>query len=266
MSSKPTFYTKVGNIGNILFLSLTILVSICMFYQLPNKEIFDSNWLKNGFCVSNEETLWLNSHILSFYANTALSAMIAYLCFVQPKDVPLLQKEILKGAIVGVLGHGLGHLYIGAVNPNGVDIRFQQSEDLMPTAINFFSLIAIFKGSMPFASMQKLAFHALIVIIGFTIFDIEPKLTFIYAQAAIIISITTHALSLPTEHKNTATFMLIPFLNFPVLVVGIMESTACESFLASLGGHAVYDSVIAFAFIMVELFSNHLQVPKVKSV
>lgn len=265
MSSKPASYAKVGDLGNTLLLSLTILISACMLCQLPSKDIFDPNWLKNGFCVSNEETIWLNSHVLSFYADTALAAMIAYLCYIQPKDVPLIQKESLTGAIMGVLGHGLGHLHLGVVDPDGMDLRFQ-SEDLMPTVITFISLIAIFKGSMPFASMQKLAFHALIVTIGFTIFDIEPKLNFVYAQAAIYISITTHALSLPTKHKNSASYMLSPFFNFPVLAVGIIESTACESFLASLGGHAVYDSTIAFSVIMVELFSNHLQVPKLKSV
>ena len=265
MYTKSSSYSKVGDLGNILLLSLTTLVTVCMLYQFPRKEIFDTNWLRNGFCVSNQESSWLNSHVLSFYANAVLAAMIAYLSFIQPKDASVVQKQLLSGAIMGVLGHGLAHLHLG-MSPTGmVDMRFQ-SDDLIPTVVSLLGFISIFKGSMPLASMQKLVINALIATAGFTILDIEPKLNFVYAQAVIYIAITTHMLSLSAEHKETAAYMLFPYLNLPVLAVGILESTACESFLGSLGGHAVYDSSIAIGTIMVELFSNQLRAPKQKSV
>ena len=266
MSAKSSSYSKDGrDLGNILLLSLTTLVMVCMLYQFPRKEIFDTNWLRNGFCVSNQESSWLNSHVLSFYANAVLAAMIAYLSFIQPKDASVVQKQLLSGAIMGVLGHGLAHLHLG-MSPTGmVDMRFQ-SDDLIPTVVSLFGFTSIFKGAMPLASMQKLIINALIATAGFTILDVEPTLNFVYGQAVIFLSITTHMLSLPAEHKETSTYMLLPYLNLLVLAVGVVESTACESFLESFGGHAVYDSTIALVIITTEIFSSHLQVPKQKSV
>ena len=258
--------STAGNVGNILLLSLTSIVTACMLYKFPSTDSFDANWLKNGFCISNETTFWWNSHVLSFYADTVFTLILAYLYYVQPKDVPLIQKELLKGAIVSVFGHGLGHLHLG-MDPNGMDLRFRVddlSESLKTTFVNVFALGCIFKGTMPLASIQKLLFTALIATIGFTVFDIEPKSNFIYAQAVIYVFNAIHMLLLPAEHKDTAAYMFFPYLNLPVLAVGVMESTLCQSFLERIGGHAVFDSSIAVGIICIETLSNRKQLMKQK--
>ncbi len=255
------FYATTGNIGYILLLGLTTFVTMCMIYQLPSEDLFDSNWLENGFCVSNPDTFWLNSHLLSFYADTIFAMIIAYLFFVQPKDAPPIQKALLSGAIMGVFGHGLGHLNLG-FDPKGIDLRFRPNE-LIPsvqiTLINIFALGSIFKSVMPLASNQRIALTSLISTIGFTLLNIEPKKNFVYAQAVIYIFNALHMLFLSKEHKETASYMIFPFLNLPVLVVGIMESTGCDLYLKYVGGHAVFDSTIALSVIMIELLSNRLQ-------
>lgn len=161
---------------------------------------------------------------------------------------------------MGVLGHGLGHLNLG-FNPNGMDLRFRNHElmeSIKVSFVNIFAFASIFKGVMPFASFPKLLLAASIATVGLTVFDIEPKANFIYAQAVIYMF---QAIKLSKEHKDTAAYMLAPFLNLPVLVVGVMESTGCEVYLKYMGGHAVFDSTIAIGIIMIELFSNRLQQP-----
>lgn len=237
-----------------------------MLYQLPCKHVFDANWLQHGFCVSNPESIWWNSHTLSFYADTAFAAAIAYLYCIQPKQVPPIQKALLSGAIMGVLGHGLGHLHLG-LDPTGMDLRFYTHDlqsSLKVALVNIFGFGTIFKGTMPLASIKKLAITAFLATIGFTVLDIEPKLNFVYAQAVIYISNAIHMLFLSAEHKGTASYMLFPYLNLPVLVVGVIESTGCQSFLESIGGHAVFDSSIAIGIIMIELLANHIQFPSQK--
>merc|ERR1719330_69659 len=98
--------------------------------------------------------------------------------------------------------------------------------------------------------------------LGFTILDVEPKHNFVYAQAGIYINNSIHMLLLAKEHKNTATYALYPFFQFPVLAAGVIESTGCEALLQSLGGHVVFDSVLASGFIFTELSSNYLDSSK----
>jgi hypothetical protein len=186
----------VGDAGLVLLLVLTILITACMLYQLPSPEYFDDDWIRHGFCVSNADTTWLNSHSLSFYADVVLALFIARLFANQPKSAPPLQAALLSGAIFGVFGHGLGHLYLGT-NTQGMDLRFRPEDIPMSVAsilVTVMAFGAIFQGTMPLSSRSRLAMTAVVATAGFTVLDIAPKLNFVYAQAAIYISNALHML------------------------------------------------------------------------
>ena len=82
MTNNQQTYQKNGDhVRNILLLTGTSIIALCMLHhQRPNKDHFDDNnsWFSNGFCVSNSEIFWWNSHSLFFYADTGLVA-IAFL-------------------------------------------------------------------------------------------------------------------------------------------------------------------------------------------
>ena len=251
----------VGNAGLVLLLVLTILISACMLYQLPSPEYFDDDWIRHGFCVSNADTTWFNSHSLSFYADVVLALCIARLFANQPKSAPPLQAAMLSGAIFGVFGHGLGHLYLGT-NVQRMDLRFRPED--IPTSVasilvTVMAFWAIFQGTMPLSSRSRLAMTAVVATAGFTILDIAPKLNFVYAQAAIYISNSLHMLTLSSQDKSAATYALYPYFQLPVLLVGVLESTACQGFLQPLGGHVLFDSAIGIVTIGIELLSRYLE-------
>jgi hypothetical protein len=251
----------VGNAGLVLLLLLTILISACMLYQFPSPDYFDDDWIRHGFCVSNANSNWLNSHSLSCYADVVLALCIARLFANQTKSAPPLQAAILNGAIFGVFGHGLGHLYLGT-NAQGMDLRFRPEDIPASTASILVTVMAfgtIFLGTMPLSSRSRLVMTAVVATAGFTILDIAPKLNFVYAQAAIYISAALHMLTLSSQDKSAATYALYPYFQLPVLLVGVMESTACQGFLQPLGGHVIYDSSIGVGTICIELLSRYLE-------
>ena len=267
----------IGNIGNVLLLVGTLLVTTCMIYQYPSKDYYDESWLRNGFCVSNEDTIWKNSHALSFYSDTLFTMLIFYLYLSKTtrnskKDQttthtpPPLQLAILSGSIMGIFGHGAGHMYLG-IEPTGMDLRLFDNYEtyaiskrgVLSTIVSFVGFGAIFYGGLPLASLRRLVLASFVATSGLTLLNIEPKLNFIYAQAIIFIMISLHALSLDIKHKLTATYMLFPYLQFPVLIVGILEATCCNSILKALGGHMVFDTMISISFLINEIMSTYLE-------
>ena len=191
--------------------------------------------------------------------------IIAYLYTAQTKSAattPPLQAAMLRGAIMGVFGHGAGHLYLG-LHPQGMDLRFRPHEDLLiscaSTAVTVMAFAAIFQGTMPLSSSRRLLLTALVATAGFTLLDVEPRLNFVYAQAAIYVSNAVHMLTLPAEDKSSAVYALYPYFQLPVLAVGVMESTACTSFLQRFGGHMIFDSSIGIGTIMIELLARRME-------
>ena len=90
---------------------------------------------------------------------------------------------------------------------------------------------------------------------------------FVYAQAAIYISSSLHMLRLDKQHKETTTYMFYGLLQLPVVGVGILESTKCDSFLKALGGHAAYDGMIGVMILMniaLAVHNNDSRIPEPK--
>lgn len=264
MTTRQNNYSIIGNVGNVALGLSTILLTICKVYhhQLHSKSsMFDEKWLENGICISNEETFWWNSHSLSFFTAMIYTAVLKYMSAIQQEQVPSLQKAILSGAIHSVFGHGLAHLYF-AMDPAEMDLRFDHdklSQSLAVTTVALFTFGSVLTGLLPFASRKKIISLATLITLGFTILDVEPKHNFAYIEAALYAMNSIHMLWLSREHKHTATYALYPFFHFLVLAAGILESCGCEALLQGLGGHVVYDSVIAGAYIMIELSSNYLE-------
>ena len=211
-----TIYTNaaIGNVGNLLLLTCTLVITTCMLYQLPSPDYFDSHWLHAGFCVTASHTIWRNSHLLSFYADTALAAVLYYMYQNAPRKTKQneLQLELLRGSISGVFFHGLGHMYVG-FQPMGMDLRWNPSEDLVrsvaSTIVTVGTFFSIFDSTMPFASVKQLILTSVIATAGFTVMDLEPKLNFIYAQAAIYVFAALHMLLRLNEvHKKSKIYAM----------------------------------------------------------
>ena len=143
----------------------------------------------------------------------------------------------------------------------GMDLRWNPSEDLArsvaSTVVTVGTFFSIFNSTMPFASMKQLILTSVIATAGFTVMDLEPKLNFVYAQAAVYVFTALHMLlRLNMVHKGSKIYAMYPYFQLIVLFVGILEATQCTAFLASLGGHMVFDSSIAIGAISMQLLSS----------
>jgi len=272
MPNNQSSYQKYGDIGNGLLVACTSVITACLVQKWPGREYFDNNWLSNGFCVSNPSTFWWNSHMLSFYVSTIFAAIISHRASHRAlnarKCTPPVQWDLLSGAAVGVFFHGAAHFYIGS-SPVPMDMRFKFDNLAHSVAISLILIVAfaaIFKGIVLFASKKRLFTSAAIATIGVTVFDVEPELNVVYGQAALYITSALNMLSLSKSNKDCAAYMLYPFFQFPILLIGILESTGCESFLQYLGGHMFYDASIAMNVIMLDLLSTSLEKSSRKNV
>lgn len=254
-----TSYRTIGDIGNSALLIGTIIVSACLLFRFPNESYYDKSWLENGFCVSNQDNLWLNSHSLAFYVGVFFTLCVWLLQRNYGKATSPLAMASIQGAAIGIFGHGAGHLYLG-MDPAGMDLRFFLDKPLVSgisQCVTFFSFAAIFSGTMALASRQRIGLTAAVATLGFSVLNIPPILNFVYAQGLIYISSSFHLLSLPATLKDNPIYMLYGFFQFPVLVVGILESTRCDDFLKDLGGHALFDGAIGTGVVAMHLFNMH---------
>ena len=242
----------VGDVGNVMLFSSTLATSAMLLYRLPTEAYFDKGWLNSGFCVRNSEDLWTNSHTLSFYVDVCFALVIAGMHKMLRHKLSAIGQAFAFGGIFATFGHGLGHLHYGT-DPEGMDLRVDADKPLdsfINTVVMLFTYSTIFCGTMPLASKERLITTAVICAIFHNIMGIPPTLMFVYAQAAIYISSSLHMLSLDKHNKETMTYMAYGFLQLPVVSVGILEATQCESFLKALGGHAVYDGMIGVVIVV----------------
>ena len=162
-------YRTVGDVGNLALLFGTTIVSACFLFRLPNESYYDKAWLENGFCVSNEDSSWLNSHSLAFYAAVflSLSAWLVKQNYSR-RSTSALAAAHIQGSIFGILSHGAGHLYLGR-NPSGMDLRVYQDKPLASIAVvcvSFFTFAGIFDGTMALASRQRILLTAAVAALG----------------------------------------------------------------------------------------------------
>ena len=249
---KSDVQRRVGDVGNVALLLSTVLTSAMLIYRLPSEAYFDEGWLRNGFCIRNSEEMWGNSHALSFYLDVCFAAAILGVYTKYQHRLSAVGQAQAFGSIFATLGHGMGHLHYG-MEPGGMDLRFDSQripESLGNTLVMMFTYMSIFGGTMPLASKQTVISTAVVVSAVHNILDIPPTLMFVYAQAAIYTSSAIHMLSLHKQHKESMTYMAYGLLQLPVVAVGILEATQCESFLKALGGHAAYDGMIGVVILI----------------
>ena len=248
-----TTHRQVGNAGNAALLQSTGVTSTALLYQLPAKSYFDTGWLQNGFCVGNNESVWLNSHALSCYVDLFFAAVILGMYTTYKGKLSALGRAFALGSVFSMAGHGLGHFHYGT-DPGGMDLRFSSDrvgESLVNTLVMLFTYGTIFSGTMPLASKKRVSATAAVCSAFHNILSIPPTLTFVYAQAAIYICTSLHMLSLAKQHKEDIIYMVYGLFQLPVVGVGLLEATQCEAFLKAIGGHAVYDGMIGLMIIAI---------------
>jgi hypothetical protein len=260
-------YDSIGNALNAFALvSVLTFTAAAVFYATPESTFFDEEWVRHGFCISNPEVPYWNSHDLCLYSDTILVAIgliIYYKCKGMPEQEMKDMDHYLISNMLAHLGHGLGHGVFGAKYRQGdsgsraesehismID-KYMQEVDIMGLA-SYMGLSLVFyfftlKGVGNFKNRTELLLVSIMACLGSLY--VKDVLLFTYVQAVIFVTISWAAFSLPSERKKSVSYCSLAGGSAIITIIPWIESTACQNFAVKLGGHLIYDTTIALGVI-----------------
>lgn len=193
-----------------------------------DSKIFDPVWRLDGFCVSNKDVLYWNSHDLCLYFD-AIAAILHFLLFLALKGSPGMEaaNELVKFGILGVFGHGLGHGAIAKAMRDGITPESDSSVAGLDAMLELSAMEAIYR-LLPFilfwilllkASLPKASFTIILPMTVVSIFFntlTPPRLGFTYVQTVLLLAFSVNQLLRPVNEKDS-TYALYPVIvGFPV--------------------------------------------------
>jgi hypothetical protein len=214
----------------------------------------------DGFCITNPDDPYANSHMLSFYVDVAFS--IVSLAVVHSTPAGSQSRDLLKRSIPGTLGHGIGHFFISVAggNPSGMS-SLPLYLQLAAPPVNFlfwWSLLGTNKYIPKNHLLPMSSAHVLVMLL-----PILPKTAgFAYVQTVLVLTFAFYDVFFrPREDKDVSyDWEWVVFV--PFMVVAWVESTACTSFLRDIGGHMWYDASIPSAVLLYYFAVRGLEEPK----
>eukprot|EP00553_Chaetoceros_curvisetus_P000632 CAMPEP_0204621600 /NCGR_PEP_ID=MMETSP0717-20131115/7253_1 /ASSEMBLY_ACC=CAM_ASM_000666 /TAXON_ID=230516 /ORGANISM="Chaetoceros curvisetus" /LENGTH=270 /DNA_ID=CAMNT_0051636043 /DNA_START=104 /DNA_END=916 /DNA_ORIENTATION=+ len=245
-----------------------------MIFAKPGNKFFDSDWIQHGFCVIQKDVPYWNSHDLCLYFDIVL-VCFGLLIYKSLKGMPVPAMksldEVTLFSLLGHLGHGIIHGFIarnyregggeGAQHISSIEKLLQSDDEenmkmkiMKHMAVNLGFWFALLKGILPNLALRKLSITAIVAVIGGLF--VKDVLGFAYVQAVITIAFTSTQLVLPREKKefSYATSAAGPFV---LSVIPWIESTACQSIAAKMGGHLIYDVAIPVVIMVSYCASWH---------
>jgi hypothetical protein len=218
-------------------------------------ESFDETWKEEGFCVTNKDVKYWNSHDVCFYYDTAAALVLAVVyIFYSKSQSPQVNKELFA-SIPGILGHGIAHGALGYAmrtdsSSDAWETIYQRSTNgssstseliLGLTALLVFWL-SLIKASLPCSYRDV----GLITILVMAIQTFIPQVFgFTYVQTLLLVFFSVAQISRPEEEKGFSYALYPAIVGFPLALISYLESTQCSTFVKDwLYGHVVYDAYI----------------------
>jgi hypothetical protein len=223
-----------------------------------DSKIFDPVWQPDGFCISNKDVIYWNSHDLCLYFDT-IAAILHFLLFLALKDSPGMEpaNELVKFGIMGVFGHGLGHGAISKAMRDGITPDLDSSVTGLDEISKMSAIEAIYR-LIPFllfwilllkASLPNASFTVILSMTAVSLFfnTMTPqRFGFTYVQTVLLLAFSLNQLLRPVSEKDS-TYALYPVIvGFPIskwikqlIVCSIKESILISPFQVSLPGSSV---------------------------
>jgi hypothetical protein len=208
----------------VLILNASIFAYTVVMHN--DSKIFDPVWQPDGFCVSNKDVVYWNSHDLCLYFDT-VAAVLHGILFLALKDSPGMgpANELVKFGILGVFGHGLGHGAISKAIRDGVTPESDSGFDALSKMTAMEAITRLF----PFllfwvfllkASMPKTSLNVILPMTAVsTFFNIltPQRFGFTYVQTVLLLAFSVNQLLRPANEKDSPSYALYPVIvGFPV--------------------------------------------------
>ena len=246
-------YAKTGDLWYLvsLVVSISFAVAVVLYADDPNQTFFDKDWTTEGFCISNRDVPYWNSHDTSFYSDIVMTIVMVLMYFSWGKE-PYMQgicsSQILLYA-GATIGHGAGHFNIARLmREQNVETVEQDMMDANNTRWQVFvGQSVLFWLPMLKAACTRMPWSlvaGLAVLAEYGMTSIPYKFSFTYVQTVLLAAHAANELTRPRAEKGWeyATFPL--FLNVPIALVGWAECLGCSTFYKDIGGHVWYDTTL----------------------
>jgi hypothetical protein len=250
----------------LVIINAVVFLGVVYAQEMGKIDLLDLAFLKDGFCISNKDmSIYYQSHALCFYADTAMCVvlwMMAHFCKGKMSDVAL---DPVKGAIMGIFGHGCGHLYLATKEETPMEMvpweRYDQIKGQMRVfcglgAFWFFFIRSMSKNSGTFVVLVfSLIYNCVHV------FYVQNRFAFTYVQTVLMLH---QAISQLIGEKGEYYTEVAVMISLPVGLVGWVEACLCSSFLVKIGGHLWFDLSIPLSMCVYFLYVRSLENSKSK--
>mmetsp|Transcript_8059 Transcript_8059/g.11610 ORF Transcript_8059/g.11610 Transcript_8059/m.11610 type:complete len:296 (-) Transcript_8059:544-1431(-) len=252
---------QIGNMAHIAILANTAIFACAVVLNSKKGSVlFDDIWIPDGFCVSNKDVPYWNSHDLCLYFDT-IGSIVTGILYLMLKDVPGMgpANDLVKFNVFGIFAHGLAHGSIsqairdGTLPENTSALLDEMANDW--TALEAFKRLApllifwmgLLKASMPATSLKIIT--PLTVVTTILNMLVPAQFAFTFVQTILLFAFSLNQLMRPLEEKTVAYARYPLYVGLPLSFIGWLESTQCENFVIKYGGHLLYDAYIPLAMI-----------------
>jgi hypothetical protein len=246
--------------------------------------LFDTQWQRQGFCITHPETPEWSSHAVCLYVDVLFAIVLALIYWPHRNRSVLRHANLLVSTnVLGTIGHGLAHgglayhMYVQQQQlqqqqtgiANNEDVAAAVPTDETATLLNWFVFPILFWLPLMKAAMSNAPNYVvtiLALLANGLVATVPDHLGFTVVQTILLVAFSLNQLLRPTDEKQDLHYVLYSWMvSFPLTLVGWMESTMCSLFVRSvLYGHVVYDayipvSALAFYLMCIRNANYHQQ-------
>jgi hypothetical protein len=280
--SKSLSYRGVGDAFHFINLANIAAYGSCIYMFGGSKDgLFDSKWLTEGFCLHDTETPFWTTHDVSCYVMLAMSVLgLAVWYLGHNKPGMDRANQLTFWALIGAIGHGLGHQLIangkrmGYYPENGdaafvEDLRGDPWWLILAKVGPGFPLfwIPLVKTYMMNTTKNRMVGTAFVFQTASMFTPV--KFGFSFTQSVLFAGLSLDQLFLPDNEKGFE-YALWPILTVvPSGIFTWIESTGCTtSPLMKDHGHVIYDVYMTTSYtlfyVLCWMRSTRLSIRKVK--
>jgi hypothetical protein len=257
---------RIGDYANLFVIWNAITYSCVLLYEVYDSSktletltlenspyTINPSVLRDGFCVSNKDSIWFSSHSLCFYVDLVF-CVILYYYHLEGKSLGMVDHVLnpVSTNIIAHFGHGIGHFFVGQYQRDGDTILMYEDVDVY-TFMGNIALLTFFWSGFMYAIHTTFSFQTRIIesaVITYIQLYVPQRFGFVYVQTVLLVLSAVKELSVQRKDKDFFYDLRSCIINIPIGLVGWLEATMCDRYLIYLGGHLVYDCTIPFSILL----------------
>ena len=196
----PKVNTTIGDCLNVFHIVNTLtFLGLVLAQHSGMIDIFSPAFVRDGFCVSNrDKSIYVQSHAMCFYGDTAYAILLWIFTKCCSAGMAEASYKPVTANILGVFGHGCGHLYLALKGKVDTTTPFERGGDDPAKHAKVFGILFFFWYSLTMGVKDQMgaAQHLAMALayLSFHYFCVPGTVSFSYVQAVLILTAAVAAL------------------------------------------------------------------------